>query len=159
VRFITGEKMKSCSVTLKKNHFIVICMHPTQAGGHFGSDPMIKIERNIAAPIILGEAVIKVLEAPQRILPVPIDFKAASEALLKFEGFKSQRESSKATELTCDVDEINKGKLQITPYPIKEKGGFLPDTEKRVFCEHTADGVGKALFQVFGLREGCPFKN
>jgi len=141
--------MNSCGVTLKKNHFLVICMQPTQSGGRFGSDPMIKIERNISTPIILGEAVIKVLEAPQRILPVPIDFKAASEALLKFEGFKSQRENSKATIFPCSVKVTSDNELTITPYPIKEKGGFLPDTTKRLTCEYSAEAVGKALFQVF----------
>jgi hypothetical protein len=111
---------------------------------------MIKIERKIATPMILGEAVIKVLEAPQRILPVPIDFRAASEALLKFEGFKSQRESSKATIFPCSVQVTSDNKLTITPFPTKEKGGFLPDTKKRLSCEYSAEAVGKALFQIFG---------
>ena len=143
--------MKSCGVTLNKNHFLVICYQPTKAGGHFGTDPMIKIDREVATPANLGEAVVKILEAPERILPVPIDFKAASEALLKFEGFKSQRESAKATVFPCDVAATSADKLTITPYPIKEKGGFLPDTDKRVICEYSADSVGKALFQIFGL--------
>lgn len=145
--------MNSCGVTLKKNHFLVICEHRTVSGGRFRADPMIKIERIVATPLTVGEAVIKVLRAPRRVIPVPIDFTAALAALREFEGFKNQRESDKATVFPCSANETDDNKVSVTPYPTKEQGGYLPDTEKRVICDYSAESIGKALFEIYELNQ------
>ena len=143
--------MKACSIDITSRCFIIVCLHTTEAGGYIGSDPMIKLEREIVTPVVLGEAVLKVLGAPQKVFSIPVDFKALTERLVQFSGFKSWRSMYNATHAECIVEEKDQNNLKITVLSEKEKGAFLPGTKKPMDSNKNAEAIGSALFRAFNI--------
>jgi hypothetical protein len=97
--------IKACSIDVTEKHFIITCLHTTQVGGSIAGDPMTKLERETISTDSLGQAVLKVLEAPKRVLAVPVDYKTLTNAMVQFAGFKTWRAMYNATDLECFVVE------------------------------------------------------
>jgi hypothetical protein len=100
---------------------------------------------------MLGQAVLGIIAAPQRIFPVPVDYKSLVGTYLQLAGFKTLRAMYNATDLECSIEMIE-GRLRITPMSVKERGHFLcGEDDKPTDCEPIAEIVGRALFDVLGL--------
>jgi hypothetical protein len=142
-----GKATRGCSLVFAENQIFLYCLHTTQTGGHIAGEPMLKLARRGITPGPLAASVMQILGAPQRVLPVPIDYKALTASYLRFAGFRSTRALYNASLLECLIEDLG-NRFKITTLPVKQNGAFVPGDDEPVFCEKTLPSLETALMRV-----------
>ena len=141
--------MKACQVYLTKGAFVIVRLHTSEVGGYIGGEPVVKLERDVPLRD-LGQSILDILNVEQLVYKVPVDIKPITAAIARCSGYSSWKAMHRATIASCVLEERD-GQLRITPFTIKERGGFSSDRQDIFAHDLTAEAIGRKVVSIFEM--------
>ena len=148
--------MQACTIYMNETHVVIYCEHNVAKVGYCYFDPMVKLERSKTTVKSLGRTVLDVLNASVEFKSIEdfkgvMDFKAGTQIMVTFAGFKTWGAFANAVDSTCSL-EADEKQVTITP-AFRDGRGFLYDLQGVVTCKRNVESLGKALFEVLKIEE------
>jgi hypothetical protein len=140
--------MRSCDVFFLEALAYVFTHATTERGAALSVGPYFRVPIE-AAPAVLGETVLRALEASRDAIPHPGDLRNITKDLLTFTGHRSWGLFARSVKAAVAVG-LDQTDVLVIPYTLGPKDSFLPIDSRSVRCRPDPDSVGQSIWAMCG---------